>query len=121
MIKLGLGARLQDVGFFAEASTRMLQVVATAEVLIALLVILPSLLRVLPWLSTAAAAALGGIAALGTAGAIAGGSGIVSVNLSLAALAAIVACGRLAVRIAPFEDDTARGNPVRMRHVPSHP
>jgi len=57
MIKLGLTAELvQRFGLAAEASTAMLQTVALVEIGLSLLAILPAVTRVLPQLSTVAAA-----------------------------------------------------------------
>jgi hypothetical protein len=110
MVKLGLPAELaQRFGLAAEASTAMLQTVALVEIGVSLLAILPAVTRVLPQLSTVAAAGLGGIALLRIAmPAGSASSGVLWLNLALAAFAAFVVWGRVAiVPIAPFADEDA--------------
>jgi len=111
MMKLGLTADQvrQHFGLAAETTTGMLHTVALAEVGVSLAVILPAVTRILPQLSTVAAGSLGAIALLGIAvPASASSAGFSSLNLALAALAAFVVWGRVAiVPIAPFVDEDA--------------
>ncbi len=146
LIKLGLRASdMHHLGLFADATTTTLHLIGALDVLVAVLVILPALLRVRPWLSTAAAIALGSIAVLGIRWPAFGvGTGIAAVNVALAALATFVAWGRLArVPVAPFDEadraDAPSGSlpwidldepeetfspitgPLPLGQVPSHP
>ncbi len=127
LVKLGLGAHLSGrIGFAAGLTTGLLQAAGTIEVLLSLLVILPALTRLLPQVSTAAAASVAAIAALGIASPeTALGSGATAVNVTLVALGAFVVWGRVA--IAPFErdravaDDPVLASPRAIEHAASYP
>ena len=109
MVKLGLTAdHLRPYyGLGGKATTAMVHTVGAVEVAISLAVILPAITRLLPRVSTLAAAGLGAIALLGTFMPVtAAGAGLPALNLALASLAAFVVWGRLAkAPVAPFADE----------------
>ncbi len=98
MVKLGLEPRdlRPFFGFASIPTASMLHAVAAVEIATALLVVLPAILRILPWISPAAACAMGGILISGIVRpATPAGTGHVVLNEMLLLLAAFVAWGRL--------------------------
>ncbi len=112
MVKLGLTVEQARplFGLTAGATTWMLHAVGSAEVTIALAVILPAV--IVPRLCTVAAGSLGAVALLGLFRLVtAAGAGLAGVNLVLVGLAGFVVWGRLTKALVDLdsgEDSDAR-------------
>jgi hypothetical protein len=107
MCKLGFEAHQLrgHFGYAAAMTTPMLHGVAAIEIALAVLVILPALLDLLPQLSLVAAAALGGIALFGVIQpSSAAASGFPGIDLALFAVAALVIAGRFAHHARPIAE-----------------
>ena len=104
MIKLGLSVHhvRPHFGLPPDATTGMLHAVGAAEALLAMAIVVPGITRVCSRLCVVSAGALGVVAIVGSfRPESAVSSGIIALNLVLAALAAFVVWGRL-IR-SPFE------------------
>jgi hypothetical protein len=112
MFKLGVEA--DDVrahfGLAAQATTALVHSMGAIEVSLAVLAVIPALLRTVPALSFVATALLGGVALLGTVRPdTAMATGFAAGNATLFALAALVTAARIATARRSAAAESLRG------------